>query len=204
MAGDHDDLDQLYRETREAVTESTHLRWREVVEADPQRVAAWASGVAIEPGCVLDVVYDAMSDLEPMPDAFFEGELSRLLDEVERDPSKLPAYEQLEFFWSLAAEGSLRSRIRARLQAALESPTPQLRRVAAYLIADSMDGSISDVHVTLQRLVREDPDWRVRVLAHRTLEDHAIDHPPTEPLPGLRFSDRFRSSIRAEPKTFAA
>ncbi len=195
-------LDRLYAETQATQDDSCAADWHAAAETDLAAIANWIASVPLTLECALFYVYEGISRCDPLPEAFFLGELDRLLDRARTSPKNRFVYEQLEAFALLdrSPPESLQTEISARLRDALGSPAPQLRRFGAYLLGDFLQAEQTEAHAQLRRLVREDPDWRVRHLAHRTLSDLHGDrnHPGAEPPPSLSVTDRLRLSVWGE------
>ncbi len=101
-----------------------------------------------------------------------------LLEEMDRiffraksaaDPARVLAPLEALAFFRHAGGGSLPAQIGARLAEEFESPNVPVRRRAAWLVGEFMDGADGDIVARLRRLLVSDPDWRVRHFADAAL-----------------------------------
>jgi hypothetical protein len=193
------DFDRLYAETLSAESGSCGEKWREAAERDLAALSGWVRSVSFAPECALFEVYEGIASCDPLPEQFFLDELDRLLDQARLTPNNPTIYTQLEALALLDRHPpeSLQHAICAKLRETLGNPVPQLRRFAAHLLGDFLQSEQTETKVELRRLVREDPDWRVRYMAHATLSHLHTDRPQpgAEPPPSLALSDRLRVRI---------
>lgn len=189
-------LDKLYAETQSGDADSYSSEWKRVGEEDLAGLQSWIATVPFTPDCELFEIYDGVTEIKPLPEAFILNELRRILDLARGDPKNKSYYSQIEAF-AMIEEGqapALYGKIVKILAVELDSPVPQLRRFAAYFIGDFMTAGHTSAQMKLRELVQKDPDFRVRCLAHQTLKCQQAEHPNamTAPLPNLSLVDRIR------------
>ncbi len=156
--------------------------------------------------CLFEV-YEALAGEPEAWGAFVLEEMDRVCfaAKTAAEPARVLAPLEALAFFGGDGGGTFRARIGARLGEELESPQLAVRRRAAWLAGDFLDGADPGTVARLRRLLASDPDWRVRYFAEAALRSAGR-------LPdGYRrpFADRLRAkaanpfSDQAEPAPIA-
>ena len=184
-------FDELYRRTQSATGNPIAAEWRDAARGDLPGLEMWIQRVSFD-DCFLFEIYEALAASDVAPIAFLVREFDRLISCAERTPRNPEIYAQLLAFSYLDGAPDAKSHILAALSARLDSPLPQIRRMAAILLAHFLDGTNPGIVRKLRESVAGDSDWRVRYMAFRTLHDIQLDDPRVEPPPRLSVLDRVR------------
>lgn len=160
----------------------------------PVAFATFLRGVALNDACALFEVYEILLQDSQRFSAILTSELARLLHAAKVEPHNAAIYAQLDAF-ALAQDGEMKESMAAVLAESLRSDTPQIRRFAADLAGDCIGSGDSALVSQLRTLQAQDPDWRVRLLAHSSLKDLEAQRPSGDSLATLRVADRLRGYL---------
>ena len=185
---------RLYADLRDgdADTDATWRALRAAATAEPAAFAAFLAQQPIDAECALFEVYEALMDDEASFVDLLGAELERLVERALESPRDRLVYQQLDAF-GLAETPVLRLVVVDAALMLLRSPVPQLRRFAANLGGGMLPREDAAMEVALRARQADDPDWRVRVLAHLSLREPGAVRAAVAPLP---FGDRMRMRFR--------
>ncbi len=144
---------------------------RGAARADPAGFAGFVRSIPLGQENALFEVYEALAGDPETWGPFVLEELDRIVFEAKSaaDPARVVAPLEALAFFARPGRGAVAARIGARLAAHLESPAVSVRRRAARLIGDFLDGADAAAVARLRRLLAGDPDWRVRYFAEAAL-----------------------------------
>ena len=191
-------FDTLYSEILDAVEPDEELsqRIREFANSNILELEGFLRNHKLSNDSHLFEVYEALLAESSKYSEILSNEFGRLLSQAEADTTEA-IYNTLEVF-ALADSGThdiLSDEIRRMIVQGMKSNCRGVRQFSAYLAGDLALVTSTDLIQSLIRLVKEDPNWRVRCVAHQSLNDLRSDSIVTKHNFQLGFGDTIRKSI---------
>jgi len=122
----------------------------------------------------LNDIYEVLAD-DPSPWAdFFLNEIDRLLTLARKSSDPGPIIQPLDAFWLISLNEDaveLRQDLLHSFYSNLDDENAIIRRRCVVLTGDLVDKNDFKELDKLEEMVKKDPDWRVRYLAHQALEE---------------------------------
>jgi hypothetical protein len=122
----------------------------------------------------LNDIYEVLAD-DPSPWAdFFLNEIDRLLTLARKSSDPEPIIQPLDAFWLISLNEDaveLRQDLLHSFFSNLDDEIAIIRRRCVVLTGDLVSKKDFKELDKLEEMVKKDPDWRVRYLAHQALED---------------------------------
>jgi hypothetical protein len=143
-------------------------------EENPVSFIMQVREIPIENISYLADIYETLSTEPEHWSEFFLEEIDRLIElsrtnsEEEAILAPLDAYLLLSFD---EENNILNHDLLVKFAGYLDDESPVIRRSCVDLVGDFVSRSDFKILSKLERIVESDPDWRVRFLAHRALED---------------------------------
>lgn len=165
------------REVSDEARVLIHGRMCAQARAAPVRLAEWVR--TVDPtnshgASRLADVYEALAPDAASFEAFFIGELDRLVSVCEAHPSSKPAFNAIGALMFLEGDPeSLWRTLRDRLIAGLRSSSASVRRACVDLLGGHDFGRDAAARAAIEGALR-DGDWKVRALAESALSSEGL------------------------------
>ncbi|MEM7765406.1 MAG: hypothetical protein AAF290_15175 [Pseudomonadota bacterium] len=195
-------IEALASRTRAKSGNPFQNEWRALFRRDPDGLRRWLLPHPLDYQSVHFEIYESLATLRPAPLDFLIGEYERLLALATKDSRNPTLYSTLESMAFLAGSDDATRRLVQMLSPHLSSPVSNMRRYAAYQIADFVQPDDTATMTVLTQLATSDKDWLVRVCAHLVLAELHSEGQGFPPPPALSVADRIRMWFRSPKNAY--